>query len=91
MHERAMEVTEVRFTLERGEVRWPLAVRFQPESSPGAGHDPSASLADSAGLCWGESNHLSFQQLDATDVAIQKLEGTQTHVFSIQVLELQAS
>lgn len=90
MHERAMEVTEVRFTLERGEVRWPLAVRFQPESS-GAGRDPSASLADSAGLCWGESNHLSFQQLNVTDVAIQKLEGTQTHVFSTQVLELQAS
>lgn len=86
-----MEVAEVRFTLERGEVRWPLAVRFQPESSPGSGHDPSGSLADSAGLCWGESNHPSFQQLNVTDVAIQKLEGTQTHVFSTQVLELQAS
>ena len=64
---------------------------FQPESSPGAGHDSSTSLAASAGLCWGESNHLSFQQFNATDVAIQKLEGTQTHVFSTQVLELQVS
>ena len=39
-----MEVAEVRFTLERGEVRWPLAVRFQPESSPGAQSVPCQRL-----------------------------------------------